>query len=333
MTGPLPTVLSATDLAASTHMLSKRYGKQPAVTNLDLQLPLGAVYLLVGANGAGKTTTLKILLDLLRPTSGVAEVLGLDPQRQAARVRANVGYVPERLEWGYEWMRVGRLLEHHACYYPAWDWAYARQLSHTFDLKLARRMGTLSKGQARRVHLAMALAHRPPMLVLDEPTDGLDPVMRDETIGVLVEHLADTPTTVLLSTHHVAEFELFADHVGMLRQGELRAQLPVVDLQRHLHRYRAEVPADWRGDTLLGARALRKTTTPKDIDWTVWGEESEVVAMLHASGAVVHDVVSLSLSNATLALLSVKDESNGGVAAGGADNARKVFLTAPEALT
>ncbi|MHB8838701.1 MAG: ATP-binding cassette domain-containing protein [Gemmatimonadaceae bacterium] len=157
MTGPLPTVLPATDLAASTRMLSKRYGKHPAVTNLELQVPVGAVYLLVGANSAGKTTTLKILLDLLRPTAGVADVLGLDPQRHAARVRANVGYVPERLEWGYAWMRVGRLLEHHACYYPAWDWAYARQLSRIFDLQ--RRAAPASRCRSLVKQIA-ASAHK-----------------------------------------------------------------------------------------------------------------------------------------------------------------------------
>lgn len=333
MPGPLPTDLLTTDLAASTRALSKQYRQLTALRDLSLQVPAGAVYLLVGANGAGKSTTIKILLDLVRPTSGTAEVLGLDPQRQAGLVRANVGYVPEQLEWGYGWMRVGRLIEHHACYFPSWDWAYARQLTRTFDLKLDRKMDTLSKGQARRVHLVMALAHRPPMLVFDEPTDGLDPVMRDETIGVLMAHLTDTPTTMLLCTHHVAEFDQIADHIGMLRNGELRAQLPVADLQRRLHRYRVDIPADWQAGTLFGPSALRRTTTSKELDWTVWGEESEIVGTFRDAGAFVRDVVPLSLSNATLALLSAGNVGDGRGGASRLDNADRVLPTATEAVT
>jgi ABC-type Mn2+/Zn2+ transport system ATPase subunit len=196
MPAPLPIRLPDTDLAVETRELSKTYKTIAAVTKITLQVPTGAVYLLVGPNGAGKSTTIKILLDLVAPTAGSAQVMGLDPQKHAALARANVGYVPEQLNWGYAWMRTGRLLEHHARYFPSWDWSYARTLFEAFELKLGQKLGTLSKGQGRRVHLAMALAHRPPILVLDEPTDGLDPVMRDETLGVLVDHLATTPTTV-----------------------------------------------------------------------------------------------------------------------------------------
>src|SRR5580698_8521174 len=103
MPGPLPTLLPVTDLAITTRELSKQYKTVTALTNLALQVPTGAVFLLVGPNGAGKSTTIKILLDLVEPTSGSVEVLGLDPRKHAALVRANVGYVPEQLEWGYAW--------------------------------------------------------------------------------------------------------------------------------------------------------------------------------------------------------------------------------------
>ena len=304
MTSPLPTSLHSSEFAVTTRALSKQYGAQRALHDLALQVPEGAVYLLVGPNGAGKSTTLKILLDQERPTAGTAEVLGMNPQTQPALVRANVGYVPEQLDWGYGWMRVGRLLEHHARYFPTWDVAYARSLAKSFALKLDQKMSTLSKGQGRRVHLVMALAHRPPLLVLDEPTDGLDPVMRDDTLGVLINHIADAPTTVLLSTHHVTEVEHIADHIGVLRDGELRAQMPLEALRRDLRRYRAQIPAGWLGTSLFGDAVIRRVTTRNEVDWTVWGEESDVAAELVSAGALVCESAPLSLHEATLALLT-----------------------------
>ena len=303
----LPTSIIGSEFAITTHELTKHYKYVVALKKVALQVPSGAVYLLVGPNGAGKSTTIKILLDLLRPTRGSALVLGLDPAKQPGLVRANVGYVPEQLSWGYGWMRVGRLLKHHAAYFTSWDWEYARHLSHIFQLRPDQRVSTLSKGQGRRVHLLLALAHRPPVLILDEPTDGLDPVMRDDTLGVLVDHLAQTPTTVLLCTHHVSEFETIADHIGVLRNNELCAQMPLHALKQGLRRYRAEIPAEWKGRALFGGAALRRTTSPTQVDWTVWGEESEVTHQLAASGAFVRDTGTLSLHDATLAMLNPRE--------------------------
>jgi ABC-2 type transport system ATP-binding protein len=261
---------------------------------------------LIGANGAGKSTTLKVLLDLITADSGTGEIFGMDVHADAPRVRANVGYVPERPDWGYPWMRVGRLLEHHSRFYPAWDPQYAAHLAEVFELRPERKMGILSKGQARRVHLTMALAHRPPLLLLDEPTDGLDPVMRDDTLGVLAEHLSETPTTVLLSTHHVEEVERLADHIGVLREGVLHAQMSIETLQRGLRRYRAEVPDNWQGVPSLNGTVLRRVATPREVQWTVWGPEEEVTRQFEAAGATVRDVAQLPLLDATLALLTRK---------------------------
>ena len=304
MTSPFPIDLSSAELAVSTHELSKSFGGQRALENVALQVPQGAVYLLVGPNGAGKSTTLRILVDLLRPTCGVDNVLGLDPQKHPALVRANVGYVPDQSAWGYGWMRVGRLLEHHAKFFTSWDAEYATRLSRTFDLKLDAKVGTLSKGQARRVHFVMALAHRPQLVLLDEPLDGLDPVMRDEILGALIEHLSDAPTTVLLSTHHVSEVEQIADHIGVLRDGELHAQMPLSELRRDLRRYRAEVPAGWQGESLFGDAVLRRAGTRNEIDLTIWGEQSQVSEELATAGATVRDSAPLTLEEATITLLN-----------------------------
>ena len=304
MTSPFPTELASTELAISTLELSKSFDGRRAIENVALQVPHGAVYLIVGPNGAGKSTTLQILVDLLRPTHGVASVLGLDPQTHAPLVRANVGYVPDQPTWGYGWMRAGRLLEHHAVFFPTWDANYAAQLCRTFDVALDAKVSTLSKGHARRMQFVMALAHRPQLLIFDEPTDGLDPVMRDELLGALVEHLADTPTTVLLSTHHVAEVEQIADHIGVMRDGQLCAQMPLSDLRRDLRRYRAAVPADWQGASAIDDAVLRRAGTRNEVDWTIWGEQSRIAEELTTAGATVREALPLTLEEATLTLLN-----------------------------
>lgn len=306
VTNALPTRLPDSDLAVATRGLTRSFGKQIALRDVALEVPVGSVYLLVGPNGAGKSTMIKLLLDLIRADSGAAEVFGLPVQEHGPQVRANIGYVPEYTSWGYGWMNVARLLQHHARYFPTWDSDYAARLASVFELRMDRRMGTLSKGQARRVHLTMALAHRPPLLLLDEPTDGLDPLMRDETLGVLADHLAETETTVVVSTHHVEEVERLADHIGVLSNGELRAQLPITVLQRGLRRYRGEVPDGWRGVESLNGQVLRRVAGKREIEWTVWGPEQEITRELERSGATLREAAPVSLPDATLALLNQK---------------------------
>jgi ABC-2 type transport system ATP-binding protein len=182
----------------------KKFKRNVALDGLDLTVPEGAFYLLVGPNGAGKSTTLRILLDILRANEGRAEVFGMD-SRSGAVVRAQIGWVPETHNHPTPWAKVRTVVGIHAAYYPAWDAAYAERLVKLFEIKMDRRLNTLSKGEARRVQLLMALAHHPPLLLLDEPTDGLDPLAREIVVSVLAEHLAEFPTTVIASTHLVDE--------------------------------------------------------------------------------------------------------------------------------
>lgn len=289
--------------AVATRGLTKRYGRETALDGVDVRVPDGAVYVLVGANGAGKSTTFKVLMNLERPDAGSAQVFGLDTGRDGPRVRAQVGYVPEHHGHAYRWMTSGRLLRHAAAYYPAWDAAYAARLGTALGLRLDRRLGALSKGENRRLQLVLAMAHRPPLLLLDEPTDGLDPVVRRRALGLLAEHLADTPTTVLLSTHHVHEVDSLADHLGVLREGRLVAQMPRDELQRTVRRYRVEVPEGWRAPPGMQLAAERRSGSGRVVQWTLFGEEREVARQLAASGAQVREVTPLGLEDAALAFL------------------------------
>jgi ABC-2 type transport system ATP-binding protein len=141
------------------------------------------------------------------------------------------------------------------------------------------------------------------VLLMDEPTDGLDPLAREDFCALLVEHMADSPATVLWSTHHVHDVERMADHVGVLRRGRLVLQAPVEVVRRGLRRYRAEVPDGWAGAPGLNGEVLVQMRSGRQIDWTVWGDERHVAGRLAESGATVREAASLSLEDATLALL------------------------------
>jgi ABC-2 type transport system ATP-binding protein len=293
-TTALPTDLGDRPFAATTKGLTKRFGRIRALDELDLQLPEQAVYVLVGP---------------IRSNAGEVRVLGMDPQLRGGNVRACIGYVPEHHDVGYRWMTVGRMMEHCRAYYPSWDVAYARELADVYEVDPARKCRTLSKGESRRVQLLLALAHRPPLLLLDEPTDGLDHVVRDATLQILSKHLTDSPTTVLISTHRVYEVERLVDHVGVLSEGRLLGQLPSEDLHQNLRCYLADVPEGWDGSPELTGQVIRRVGGAREIEWTVWGEEERVLHGLDQAGATVREVAPLSVDEAATALLSRKEAS------------------------
>ena len=292
--------------AVETHGLAKRFGSRIALSGLDLVVPEGAVYVLVGPNGSGKTTTLRVLLDLVRADSGRATVLGRDSVEEGPSARAVAGYVPERQDAGYGWMKVQQLLQHHASYRTGWDPAYAAALMERLEVRDHTKFGKLSKGEARRVQLVLALAHRPPVLLLDEPTDGLDPVMRDEALALLSDHVAETGATLLVSTHLVYEVEGLGDHLGVLREGRLRAQLDRETLRAKLRRYTLEVPDGWGGIPSLEDRRVRTSGSGREVAWTLWGNEPEVLEQVRSAGATVRDVDPLTLEEAAVALLAMR---------------------------
>ena len=292
--------------AVETTKLTKSYGRHLALDGVDLCVPDGAVYVLIGANGAGKSSTFRILLNLERPSSGTASVFGLDTGADAPQARAQIGYVPEQQESPYPWMTCGRFLQHVAAYYTSWDPSYADHLVKSLGIRMERKTGTLSKGELRRLQLVMAMAHRPRLLLLDEPTEGLDPVARRSLLTLLSEHLSDSPTTVVISTHHVHEVDTLADYIGALNAGKLIAQMSRDDLDRNVRRYQLDLPDNWKAPTGLNATPLRKSTHGSDAQWTIVGDEREVVERLTQAGAGVREAVPLSFDDAALALLTTE---------------------------
>ena len=200
--------------------LTRRFGAKTALASVSLSLPRGAVYGLVGANGAGKTTLIKHILGLLRAECGSVRVFGLDPVADPVGVLSRIGYLSEDNDLP-GWMRVEELIRYSRAFYPAWDDAYAEELRQTFALDPTAKIRSLSKGQKARAGLLIALAYRPELLVLDEPSSGLDPIVRRDILGAVIRTIAHEGRTVLVSSHLLDEVVEVADHVTMISRGRI----------------------------------------------------------------------------------------------------------------
>ncbi|MEX2182240.1 MAG: ABC transporter ATP-binding protein [Gemmatimonadaceae bacterium] len=220
--------------------LSRRFAQRPALDDITLSLPRGVVYGLVGANGAGKTTLIRHILGLLRAESGTVRVFGLDPVAEPVAVLSRIGYLSEENDLP-GWMRVEELLRYTRAFYEGWDDAYADDLRRAFGLDPSARLQTLSKGQKARAGLLAALAHRPELLVLDEPSSGLDPIVRRDILGAVLRTVAQEGRTVLFSSHLLDEVEEVADHVIMISEGRIILSAPLAEI-RESHRLDGRAP-------------------------------------------------------------------------------------------
>jgi ABC-2 type transport system ATP-binding protein len=200
------------------HGLVKHFGKTEVLRGIELDVPEGAIYALMGTNGAGKTTMIKVLMNILRASGGEARVLGIRSSELAGKGFNRIAYVSENQELP-DGMTVGGMLDYMRPFYPLWDRALERQLVQQFNLPLDRRLKHLSRGMKMKAAFASSLAYRPKLIVLDEPFSGLDPLVRDELIEGLLERAPET--TIFLSSHDLAEIESFASHVGFLEDGRM----------------------------------------------------------------------------------------------------------------
>ena len=220
-----------TDPVIKIENLTRRFGAKTALNGVSLSFPRGGVYGLVGANGAGKTTLIKHILGLLQAESGSVRIFGLDPVADPVAVLSRIGYLSEEHDLP-GWMRVDELIRYSRAFYRNWDDGYAEELRQSFALDPAAKVKDLSKGQKSRAGLLVALAYRPELLVLDEPSSGLDPIVRRDILGAVMRTIADEGRTVLFSSHLLDEVEQVADHVTMIRQGTIVMSAPLAEITR-----------------------------------------------------------------------------------------------------
>jgi len=215
--------------------LSRRFGAANALSDVNLAIPRGVVFGLVGVNGAGKTTLIRHAMGLLRAQSGSVSVFGLDPVSNPGAVLSRIGYLSELNELP-EWMRVEELINFTRAFYQTWDDNYAQSLRQTFELEPHKSVQSLSKGQRARLGLLLALSYRAELLILDEPSSGLDPLVRRDILRAIIKTIAEEGRTVLFSSHLLDEVERVADRVAIIDGGRIIQHDDLESLKSSFHR-------------------------------------------------------------------------------------------------
>jgi ABC-2 type transport system ATP-binding protein len=265
--------------AIETEQLTKNYGKNPGIRHVDLTVEEGEVFGFLGPNGAGKTTTIRTLLGFLRPSGGRAWVFGMDSRRRSVEIRARVGNLPG--EFALEDRMSGEeLLRFFARLRGVKDLGYARELADRLGADLERPMRRLSRGNKQKIGLIQAMFHRPPLLILDEPTGGLDPLVQEEFLEIVGEVRAEG-RTVFFSSHVLSDVERICDRVGIIRDGRLVTVEPTDELVNKAFRHVSltfDRPVDPEPFAALpGVRDLESSGT--NLSFTLYDNLDEVIKL------------------------------------------------------
>ena len=290
------------DLAIETNALHKVYGELRAVDGLDLRVPRGSIYGFLGRNGAGKTTTIRMLAGLAHPTSGNLRVLGLDPRTQRTEVLARAGFVIDKLLPAS--MTGNDLVHFNRGFFPRWSDALVRQYAEALEIPINRKFKKLSTGNQTKLCLLLALAQGAELLLVDEPTAGLDPVVTDQLLRVMVDDFASEGRTLFLSSHHLSEVERVADWVGIIDKGKLLLEARLDDVRANFRRVRVV------GENLPtpAATAVLKTSRSEGTtEYIVRADADAFAAELRNQGATVLDVSSMNLSEIFLEVVGKGD--------------------------
>ena len=275
------------DVIVEFDRLSRKFGAKSALDDVTLHVKRGSVFGLVGDNGAGKTTLIRHVLGLLKAQRGSVRVFQLDPVQHPQDVLARIGYLSEDRDLP-DWMTVAQLMRYNRAFYRGWDAKFATELREQFELDSAQRVKQLSRGQRARAGLLVALAHRPDLLILDEPSSGLDPVVRRDILSAIIRTVADEGRTVLFSSHLLEEVERVADWVAMIHNGRIGLNGPLPEIVQGHKRLvlRFELPQPVQPD-LPGVISCQGAGR----EWTVLcnGGLDELRAAVANSGAEIVD--------------------------------------------
>ncbi|MEI8012132.1 MAG: ABC transporter ATP-binding protein [Candidatus Omnitrophota bacterium] len=255
--------------AIATSNLTKSFGRNNVVQSLNLAVPYNGIYGFLGPNGAGKTTTIKMIMNILKPTSGAVTVMGKPSVELGPEQLAQIGYVSENQDMP-DWMTVKYFLNYCRTMYPQWDQKFCQELLTQFDLPLHQRLRDLSRGMKMKAALISSLAYRPKLLILDEPFSGLDSLVREELISGFLEITRDQDWTILVSSHDLDEVERLADWIGIIDRAELKIQEETASL---IQRFK-------RVEVALGSPSAATVKTPES--WLRFQEDQMRVTFVES---------------------------------------------------
>jgi len=277
-------------------------GRSFELKDVSLRVPAGSIYGFLGPNGSGKTTTIRIVMGMLKADRGAIQVLGRSVPQAMPSILARVGYVPERPHV-YPALTVGEQVRYHASFFELWDEGWAKELMARLTLDPERKISRMSKGETGKLLMLLALSQRPDLLVLDEPTDGLDPVVRRDVLAAVLDYVSETNATVFISSHLVHELERFCDWVGVMDEGRLVAELPMQAFKNGIKRIRVADPPEAPAEppfTILARERLNGAGTET---WIVRGWQDPMRHYFDSAGIDLRDVVDLDLEEGFVELL------------------------------
>ena len=284
-------------LAIEAVGVTKRFRGETAVDGLKLSIPEGTAFGFLGPNGAGKSTTIKMLMGLLPMDAGRATVLGIDVGSSPQAIRRYVGYVPEQ-HFIYRWMRVKDVIRFCRSLYETWNGDMSDQLLDQFQLSPGKKIKALSRGMVVKLALLLAVAHEPKVLILDEPTAGLDPIAREEFLDGILRSATGNQRTVFFSSHTLSDVQRLADSVGIIDEGKLLVDCPVDDLLSRTKRIRMVIDSDEPPAALLEKGICRRLQRRECILTVGDFSEETVPELADFEGVEVVEVADVSLEEA-----------------------------------
>ena len=282
-----------------TDRLTKYYGRRAVVNNVSLRIPAGCVYGFLGRNGAGKSTMIKMLLGMVHPDHGRATLLGEDSESLSPPMRARIAYLAEGHPL-YKWMTIDEIAKFTRPFYPVWHEDFFAGILDHFGLSRRSKIRRLSNGQRAQVSLALALAPDPELLILDDPTLGLDTVVRRDFLESMVQLIHRRGRTIFFSSHILGDVERIADRVGILADGVLRVDCPLDHFKESVRR----VIVEWQGEApdlsdSSGVVSQRQVGSRWEI--VVIGTGEEQAELAKSMGALSVDVIEMNLEDAFIA--------------------------------
>lgn len=273
--------------------VSKHYDGLEALNQVSLSVQKGSIYGLVGSNGAGKTTLLKLLAGVYRPDSGEIQI-NSQPVYENNKIKSKLIFIPDFLYYFFNYT-IQDMANFYADIYPQWNQDRFSRLQTVFNIDLKRRIKTLSKGMQRQVAFWLALSTMPEVLILDEPLDGLDPVMRQKVKNLLIQDVADRDMTIIISSHNLRELEDICDYIGILHQGKMLIQKDLDDLKLDIHKIQVAFSSDMPPTLLHDMQSVYHEQRGSVLILIVRGIYDEIIERLQSYHPAILDVLPLTL--------------------------------------